>query len=88
MYKVPVFLYANPIELVEGNTPVSISPPVGADQDNNSGKVTETHSGSAVKLKVRINPGDVNMLVTVYSNDTIAQLKRAIQKQAAEVSIH
>jgi hypothetical protein len=85
MYKIPIFLYCNPVELVEGNTPVSISPPVGTEEDNISSRDKETHSGNAIKLKVRINPGDVNMSVTIYSNDTVAQLKRAIQLQSIEV---
>jgi hypothetical protein len=89
LYKVPMFLYANPIELVEGNKPVSISPPLGDDGRDETvasgSKKEKEHTGTAVKLKVRINPGDLNMSVTVYTDDTVAHLKRAIQQQSLEV---
>lgn len=76
LYKIPRFCYSDPIELTDVNAPAELVSVSSSKRD--------TSTGTPVKLKVRINPGDINMLITVSSNDTIKDLKRAIQEYSVE----
>lgn len=84
LYKIPRFCYSDPVELTEGNQAVELVAVEVSKKDKGT--------GSPVKLKVRVNPGDINMQINVSSNDTILDVKRAVQEysvvaQSKEASI-
>lgn len=73
LYKIPRFCYSDPFELIEGNQVVELTAAVEISKKDKG-------TGSPVKLKVRVNPGDINMQINVSSLDTILDVKRAVQE--------
>mmetsp|Transcript_24589 Transcript_24589/g.41002 ORF Transcript_24589/g.41002 Transcript_24589/m.41002 type:complete len:260 (-) Transcript_24589:1815-2594(-) len=78
-YKVPIYCISNPIELVGEN---GFGGGDGVGEENGTVSNTATTApkidGQPIALRVRVNPGDVNMAVTVSTSDTIKDLKAAV----------
>ncbi|KAJ1394438.1 hypothetical protein B484DRAFT_459161, partial [Ochromonadaceae sp. CCMP2298] len=71
-YKVPIYCIANPVELMGEN---------GMNGDEGPGQTPpppQVFDGVPISLRVRVNPGDVNIAVAAVTSFTIAELKRAI----------
>ena len=97
-YKVPIYCYANPMELTYGPVTVgSGSSGATSSGNNNEGEasrateVTTSTSlpvstgGPSIKLRVRVNPGDHNMKITAELSSTVLHLKQIIQHQIIQV---
>jgi hypothetical protein len=91
-YKVPIFCYAHPIELEKdsdtvGSTSIEHSSLVTTVGSGGSSKTSSPSSGALpierlggkqLNLRIKINPGDVNLQITASTADYVLQLKRAI----------
>lgn len=75
-YKVPIYCYANPIELSEEELK-----PKPAAGSNKAGKFIEE---KPLNVKIRINPGDINMLVEASTITTVQGLKALVCKKSIE----
>lgn len=74
-YKVPVFLFSNPIEIV-GN-------PLGdaakkAETEKRVTAAIAAGSGAPINVRVRINPGDHNLTIAAKTSDTILEFKKRV----------
>jgi hypothetical protein len=97
-YKTPIYCMANPVELIDNENPSSNGAPNNGTQAaasslsafknlagmNRQNKTADVDN-SPITLKIRINPGDVNLIVNAAKSDTIFDLKRHIVHKAEEV---
>lgn len=76
-YKIPVFCFSNPIEIVNSDKDGKSS---GAnDTEVNSARSVESlPHGPPVALKVRINPGDISLTIDISCEATIYDLKNLV----------
>lgn len=80
MYKVPIYCLANPQEL----RPSSGAGKKKRDKENSPRKESKPKEvGASIKLRIRINPGDYNLMVNATTTDSISELKQLIVKQAS-----
>lgn len=97
-YKLPIFTFSNPIELVGESVSegAQASPVVAvALSANTSGKGLSNKSGTAtpvvhaepLQLKIRINPGDINMTVLAQATFSIGELKQSITQQNMQSAV-
>lgn len=81
-YKVPVYCYANPVELTNEPLPTSSS-----SNGSSSGLPSEQVRGAPVKLRVRINPGDINVIIDANTGHTVSDLKHLVVEHARRANL-
>jgi hypothetical protein len=87
-YSVPPYAYSDPSELITGSSSSNTSNSTLTKEKSAKGMSSSTPTsarGTPIKIKVRINPGDYNIILDVVSGTTIQDLKKIISNYAAEV---
>lgn len=79
MYKVPIYLFAQPVELTTPSDMQNYKLPSETDHKKKSSGNTKP-----LNLKIRINPGDYSIAVDANTGFTIHELKESIVVAAAE----
>lgn len=95
-YKVPLYCIAKPMELATGTG----SNNNNSNNNNNNTDSAQSTLPTAnalpsqnvveavpLKLKVRINPGDINMMVNVDTGSSILELKKSIVEQSIQSAV-
>lgn len=77
-YKAPLFCYANPIELTDER---AMAATVAKQWSSKTIKVIEP---APLSVKVRVNPGDFNMLIGASTTNTVAEFKKMVQDKSIE----
>jgi hypothetical protein len=79
-YKIPSYCYTTEL-LLPPTTQVRPK-----DSTTEIASIPKSHNEIDLHLKVRVNPGDHNMIVDIYSRDTIGILKQRILEKSMELS--
>lgn len=78
-YNVPMYCYAVPSDLTTGT--VSNSEKTTLSKKDS---IPKSSTGTQLKVKCRINPGDYNIVLDTMTSHTIADLKKQIYNYSAE----
>ena len=78
-YKTPLFCFTNPENILDPKNPVRVSSPANISKSHSQ----STFCVQPLNLKIRINPGDVNLKILLSTADTILDLKHAILEQSS-----
>lgn len=94
-YSVPMFCYSDPLELVNSTStsrqstapagPGPRSPNSPSNNDNHSSTPLAPAAVPELKVKLRINPGDYNIVLDLTKTSTILELKRRIREYTLQV---
>eukprot|EP01039_Chlorochromonas_danica_P000428 gene428-462_t len=76
-YKIPIYCYCDPVEL--SNEPARVTET--EKSGSNSSLKAQSVQGLPIKLRVRINPGDINVTVEANTGHTVSELKHIITQQ-------
>ena len=78
-YKIPLFCFTNPENILDPKSPiVKITSPQNIFKSCSQ----STFCVQPLNLRIRINPGDVNLKILLSTADTILDLKHAILEQS------
>lgn len=79
-YKIPLFCFTNPENILDPKSPIvkTTSP-----QNIFKSCSQSTFCVQPLNLRIRINPGDVNLKILLSTADTISDLKHAILEQSS-----
>lgn len=88
-YKVPLYCIANPLDLAtsQDNVPTATSVTAVESSPSDNGRITTAPkivNAVPLQLRVRINPGDINLMVNADSACNIAGLKKSIVQQSLQ----
>lgn len=90
-YKVPLFCLTNPTDLVEGAASAASSNPERITTTPSAKPIPTTRTILAesipMNIKVRVNPGDINMVIAATTTDSIYDLKKLIYNQSLQVCL-
>ena len=78
-YKTPLFCFTNPENILDPNCPVRVSSLSMMSKSCSQ----STFCVQPLNLRIRINPGDVNLRILLSTADTILDLKHSILEQSS-----
>lgn len=79
-YKIPLFCFTNPENILDPKSPVV---KINSPQNIFKSCSQSTFCVQPLNLRIRINPGDVNLKILLSTADTISDLKHAILEQSS-----
>jgi hypothetical protein len=79
----------NPTDLIQDNNNTTTNNNTSIKSNINIIIPPKKNSTNSVllKLKIRINPGDYNIIVSIFSNASVYDLKKEITDQALKVTV-
>lgn len=77
-YKTPLYCFANPIELTDERAMANMN------KQSSSSKTVKVIEAAPLSVKVRVNPGDFNMLIGASTTNTVAEFKKIVQDKSIE----
>mmetsp|Transcript_95 Transcript_95/g.139 ORF Transcript_95/g.139 Transcript_95/m.139 type:complete len:247 (+) Transcript_95:163-903(+) len=82
-YKVPIYCIANPVELVQSNASAELAyKNISPNGSTKMGIIVD--NTPPITIRIRINPGDLNMKVQASPNCTINDLKSIISNNSEQ----